>query len=73
MPELAIWTIYKSPTDFPGKFVARKHVVGAGSSRATDDHYVADSLADARGMIPPFLHNLGRQPGDDPVIVESWI
>ncbi|MED5545675.1 MAG: hypothetical protein VYD90_10530 [Pseudomonadota bacterium] len=67
---LPIWTITKSPADFPGKFVARKHLIPGG---VTEDHRVADTLEGVRAMLPPHLVNLGRETHDAPVIVESWI
>jgi hypothetical protein len=34
---------------------------------------VYDTLEEARKDIPQGLYCLGRDPNDDPVIVESWI
>jgi len=70
MSDLCIWTITENPSDFPGKFVARRHVVGMG---ATCDCHVADSLEGVRALLPAGLIMLPREEGDDPVIVESWI
>lgn len=70
---LDIWTITESPTDHPGKFVSRKHVVKAGEAMATHEHFVCDSLDDARAAIPQRLFRIPRSRGDDPVIVESWL
>lgn len=71
--DLSVWTVTENPSDHPGKFVARRHVVGRGEVRPTDDHHIADTLAEVRDMLPAGLYPLPRQPGDDPVIVESWI
>lgn len=73
MAELSMWVITGNPSDFPGKFVARKHVIGRGFTRATQLHHVADSLDEARTHVPAGLFRLKRQPHDDPAIVESWI
>ena len=72
-PDLVVWTIFKNPIDFPGKFVARKSRIGVGVVEPTEEHHVADSLEAAREMLPPFLFNLGREPLDERHIVESWI
>lgn len=73
MTDVSIWVITENPVDFPGKFVAREHLVGKGFTRATDTHFVADSLPEIRATLPAGLYRLMRQKGDDPVIVESWI
>lgn len=70
---LNIWTITDNPSDFPGKFVARRHVVGGASAHPTDQHFVADTLAEIRAALPSGLICIARGPEDDPVIVESWI
>ena len=73
-PFLVIYTIYENPTDYPGKFVVRKHDVIAGSS--TPDKLpcaVVSSLDEARKAIPEGMVNIQRLPEDEPQIVESWI
>lgn len=67
---LAIWTIYRSPSDHPGMWVVRPHYVPGGPARA---HYVTSSLEDARRVVPPGLICLSRHEDDDPVIYETWI
>lgn len=64
-----LWVIYKSPKDFPGKYVARRWWLDS----PTGQFLVADSLDDLRAMLPTGLDPIGRMPGDDPVIVEVWI
>ncbi|HEX7853800.1 MAG TPA: hypothetical protein VF503_08910 [Sphingobium sp.] len=71
--QLSIWTITANTSDFPDRFVARRHVIDRDGHSATDDIRVAASLDEIRGMLPADLVCLGREPGDDPVIVESWI
>jgi len=70
---LSIWTITRNPIDHPGKFVTRRHDVTAAGSTATGDHTIADNLGIARNAVPVGSVNIGREPADDPVIVESWI
>ena len=65
---LEVWTIYSSPSDFPGRFVARKFVL----DQPTAEHVVGDTLEAVRRAIPPGLYRIPREPHDDPVIVEIW-
>lgn len=71
--ELSLWAITENPSDFPGKFVARRFIIGAGVYAVTVDHHVADTLEDVRAMLPGHLVRLPRDPDDEPIIVESWI
>jgi hypothetical protein len=70
-------TIYRNPLDFPGKFVARawrttrRRLLTYARPLA-----VVGTLAEARWAVRmrfPGLVNVGREPGDDPVIVESHL
>lgn len=67
--QLFIWTIYKHPSDYPDKFVARCF----NFNRPTTAVYTADTLEEIRRLIPQGLFRLERDPNDDPVIVEVWI
>ncbi|MEN2749265.1 hypothetical protein [Sphingomonas sp. T9W2] len=74
MDTLSIWTITANPNDYPGQHVARRHVImPAEEAGPTDDLRIADNLDQVREQLPAGLVNLGREPTDDPVIVESWI
>ena len=70
--ELIQWVIYFDPSDYPGKYVARKWIVASGRIAATQVSYMSDSLEDARRHIPDGMFNLGRFANDDPKIVEVW-
>jgi hypothetical protein len=72
---LVMWTIYNSPPDHPGKFVARSWVARRGESEPTPTGHiaVAPTLEWVRKMIPSGLHCLARSEGDDPTIVETWL
>jgi hypothetical protein len=71
---LSMLVIYQSPRDYPDKIVGRwHHIRPGGTSIDLDPAFVVDALTEARAEIPPGLHNLGRKPEDDPVIVEVWI
>ena len=66
-----IWTIYDHPRDYPKRFIVRVFYGLTPEPQST----AHDSLADARVSVQARggCVNLGRQPKDDPVIVESWI
>jgi hypothetical protein len=71
---LEMWVVYDHPTDDPAKFVARRWRIADGRVSPTDGIRVAEALDDLRaqlsveGLVP-----IAVQPGDDPVIVESWL
>ena len=67
MPEL--WTVYDSPIDLPGRFVARKWLLDQPTSELLQDK----TLDGLRGKLPQGLTLLPRAPQDDPKIVETWI
>lgn len=66
---LPIWTVYDSPRDLPGQFVARLFIL----DRATAKVIKAPTLEALRKLLPPGLTCLPRNPQDDPVIVETWL
>lgn len=71
---LGLWTVYERPADYPIGFVARLHHVYAGGlSGATLTAVYGPDLASVRRKLPAGLENLGREPEDDPHIVETWI
>lgn len=75
---LSIWTIYASPTDYPGLYVVRCwRILGGGRGLEKDAAplYVGGSLEEARAALPRErgLYCMGRRALDEPQIVESWI
>jgi len=66
---LEIWTIYDSPIDLPGRFVARKWVL----DRPTDKLLQDRTLEGLREKLPQGLVRLDRSPQDDPKIIETWV
>lgn len=72
---LTTWVIFDHPRDFPDYFVLRPQYVnkdshgriGVGIPR------FANSLEEARGLLPQGLYCIERFPTDDPKIVESWV
>jgi hypothetical protein len=68
--ELPIWTVYDHPRDYPHGFIARKFLL----DQPTDEIITAPTLDEIReAMWQRGLTCLKRAPGDDPVIVETWI
>ena len=70
---MGMWAVTQSPSDYPGKFVARKWLIGIGTVAATAELHVEDTLDEVRDKLPRDLILIPRHPNDDPAIVESWI
>lgn len=70
-----LYAIYVRPRDLPQHpFVVRGFSVRPGESVPDRDFRVADDLEGARGQLPANVEiNLGRQPDDNPGIVETWM
>lgn len=68
------WVIYRHPSDYPDKYVARKWVMSAGKCVPTSEVKLADELAPLRlemtrlGLIP-----FARWEDDERPIVETWM
>jgi hypothetical protein len=73
-PDLEMWTIYRHPKDHPHHWVVRRCWIRKGGIiQHEHECQLAHSLAEARDRVPPGLFNLGRQPEDEPQIVETWV
>jgi len=71
---LSLWVIYKSPRDYPGKYVIREQrVLDGGKIWISPVCDLARDLREAREKLPIGLYPLGRMEGDDPAIAEVWI
>ncbi len=68
-PGLEMFVIYDHPTDHPDDFVVRRWV-GEAPQEIVGKTF---TLEGARRLVPAGAHWLDRSPGDDPVIVETWI
>ena len=66
---MPIITIFNSPTDYPGKYVARVFDVDKPTTLAA----VADTYEELQQAIPAGMVRLERNEKDDPVILETWI
>lgn len=72
---LPMWTIYNSPADYPGLFVVRRHFVVSGGVSMPDPRpwAIESTLTAARVKLPEGLNCVGREPDDQPSIVETWL
>ncbi len=70
---LRMFVIYDHPKDFPGHYVVRRWLVSGANVMVSPQAQLADSLEDARKLIPFGKVMLGRAPEDDPVIAEIWL
>ncbi len=70
---LSMWTIYDSPSDFPGKYVARRFEIEPNRPLATSDHIVGPTLESVRAQLPPGLYRMDRVSHDEPHVVEVWL
>lgn len=71
---LSCWTVYKSPRDYPGKFVARRWINDHRGSRPTANIIISSRLETIQDkMARHGLHRLPRFECDDPVILEVWL
>lgn len=74
-PGVRIYTTYFNASDFPGKYVVRGRTIHSSTFTVDEDCVVFDSLTEARAHCRTVLRLtcVGRDPEDDPVIVESWV
>ncbi|MEM1027427.1 MAG: hypothetical protein AAGJ38_05030 [Planctomycetota bacterium] len=72
---LVMYVVYERPRDFPNTYVVRRHFTRpkGGTVAEATPWAVAPDLDAARLSLPLGLHCLTRSPGDDPVIVETWM
>ncbi|MBA1280438.1 hypothetical protein [Stutzerimonas stutzeri] len=70
--QLSMWTVYERPADHPQQYVARRWIA-IPKAEPTSEFLVADDLESLRQKLPTGLVRMDRNPGDDPVIVETWI
>jgi len=66
-------TVYKSPLDYPGQYVARLWRILPGRAEPTPITITAETLDGLREKKPANMTIFDRAENDDPTIVESWI
>jgi hypothetical protein len=64
-----VWIVYDSPSDFPGRYVARRFKM----NEPTSDVLTAATLEDLRALLPAGLIRLERTEHDQPHLVEVWV
>lgn len=76
---LTFYVVFRSPRDYPGKWVVRRQYIDRGADPRAEPRkdavplVVADSLEGARSVIPPFLYRLNRDPRDVLSLFEVWL
>lgn len=68
------WTIYFHPLDFPEHYAVRMWFVG--DEQIIYWHpfaIVCNTLEEAREQVPAGAIKVPREPGDDVVILETWL
>ena len=71
---LIIWTLYRNPLDYPGKWVVRPHRVAGSSIEALAWCLISDTQEELNGVWPlAQLCWMPRTFTDDPVIEGVWI
>ena len=71
----SMWTVYDSPSDYPGKVVARRFDGHNGCYIATDHLIIRNHLGTVRRILRDIHHLtcLSAHKDDDPKIVEVWL
>jgi hypothetical protein len=63
-----------NPSDYPGKYVLRRHtVIGSVLVADVEPLYVGLWVPEARLLIPKEALRVPISPRDDPVLLECWI
>jgi hypothetical protein len=81
---LVMWVITKRPRDFPDQYVVRAQWMFCGPKAPTGERpggtlyqdsrcQLADTIEQARKLMPPNLYRMPPNPEDDPVIAEVWL
>lgn len=73
MENINHWAIYDHPKDYPNNFVVRRWTLAGGNPVPDRECSLASSLEEAREFIPAGLVRVSPFPGEDPIIVETWI
>jgi len=71
---LVVYTIYKHPTDYPDHYVLKRWLCGKQIVQDETYLFAHPELEACRDQLyRKVLFNVGRVPGDDPCILESWV
>jgi hypothetical protein len=73
-PTVSMWTVYDRPRDYPDHVVVRRCYVGAGVVMHSAECELFANVEHARESLAlRGLTCIGREPGDEPQIVEAWL
>ena len=72
---LGMYVITEGPSDFPGKFVAKRYTFEKGvATPDAEPSVVADTLGEVQNVLSRYeMVCLPRHPKDPEVIVEVWL
>ena len=70
---LRLYVIYERPLDYPNDYVLRAQLAKNGEIEVEREPTCVGSLAECRAAVPAGLTNLGRDPRDQPQILEVWV
>jgi hypothetical protein len=70
---LSLWTIYEKPLDHPDGFLARRFESNQDGDGPTLDTVVGELEQIRLIFTRAGLYRLGREPDDEPQIVETWV
>lgn len=74
VPALSMWVIYDRPKDQPDTYIARRWDIVDGMMVATRETITCQTVHAIRcWLLDAGLTRFARSPGDDPVILESWL
>jgi len=69
---IRLWVIYDHPDDYPESFVVRSQVPHSGGTDFGEPLF-ANTLEEARALIPWGCTRFPRSPDDVPCLVECWM
>lgn len=70
---LQCYVIYRSPSDYPDKFVVRRWECSSPPQAREMINSPVDTVKEARALVPKNLVRFHRALTDDAVIVETWL
>jgi hypothetical protein len=74
-PRFTLYIVYKSPVEYPGKYIARRWIINDfNMPEGRDVVAVSDNLTVVRQAMENWgLTRIERDASDEPEIVESWV
>lgn len=71
---LSMIALYNSPKDFPGKIVTRRWEIRKYSREPIPmEAHTFETVEQARASIPAGLRCIAPLPGEDPILIETWL